>query len=335
MAMKHGGGVFAAAEQRGVPWQQVLDFSASINPLGPSPAAREAIVASLDRIVHYPDSTALRLRQRLAKEWQVTPRQILAGNGATDLLYDFCRVFPSGTIAVPAFNEFHRLWPSAKFCPLADPARWPGEGPLVLTRPANPTGELTAADTIVDFARRRQDVVLVDESFLDFSAAPSLAAATSDTPNLLVLRSLTKFFALPGLRVGALIASAATIERFAAVRPPWPVNAMAEAAALASLDDTAHAIATRALIATETAWLSAALAELPGCHAWPTQANYLYVETQRATALVAFAAARGVLIRDCSDWPGFARPSVRLAVRRRWENAVLLATCKEFLCATY
>ena len=89
MDLTHGGNIFRAAEQRGVPWQQVLDFSASINPLGPSPAAREAILTAMDRIAHYPERTGERLCKRLADEWSVSPTQVLVGNGATELLFDW------------------------------------------------------------------------------------------------------------------------------------------------------------------------------------------------------------------------------------------------------
>ena len=328
MAVTHGGGIFAAAESAGVAWQQVLDFSASINPLGPSPAAREAILASLDRIEHYPERTGAGLRTRLSAEWGVHPEKIAVGNGATELLFEWCRRFPAGTIATPAFGEFHRAWPNAAFCGLMDSATWPAEGSVVFTRPANPTGSLIDAESIAKYASQRSGAVLVDESFLDFSGAPSLLPRAGG--NLFVLRSLTKFWALPGLRVGALAGDVATWE---ATRPPWSLNAMAEAAALASLDDEHHARRTREFVRAEGAWLASELAALPGMRVWPPSANYLYVETPRASELTGFASKRSVLLRDCSAWPGLESSAVRVAVRRRWENRILIQLCKEFLCA--
>ena len=140
MPITHGGDIFGSAARMRVPYQHILDFSASINPLGPSPAAREAILTSIDRIVHYPSRSGERLRQRLALEWNIEPNQILTGNGATELLFDWCRQFPNGSIGAPAFGEFHRVWPNATLFPLNDPSTWPNKGPVVLTRPANPTG---------------------------------------------------------------------------------------------------------------------------------------------------------------------------------------------------
>ncbi|MFN0102920.1 MAG: pyridoxal phosphate-dependent aminotransferase [Bryobacteraceae bacterium] len=328
MAVTHGGNIFSVAAREGVAWQQVLDFSASINPLGPSAAAREAILSTLDRIVHYPERTSRGLRERLAAEWGVLPDQVLVGNGATELLFDWCRYFGTGTIAAPAFGEFHRAWPEARICSLTEPGTWPADGPLVLTRPANPTGTLLASDMVMQYAQGRTNPVLVDESFLDFCEAESLTSRARG--NLFVLRSLTKFWALPGLRIGALVGDVGSFARF---RPPWPVNALAEAAALASIDDRPHAARTRAFVKREAAWLAGELNQLPGVRVWPPAANYLYVETPRATELTAFAAARRMLVRDCTGWPGFGGAAVRVAVRPRWENEVLIAVCKECLCA--
>lgn len=327
MAVAHGGDIFGAARRYDVPWQQVLDFSASINPLGPSPSAKEAILSAIDRIAHYPDRTSLRLRERLAAEWGVGPEQLLAGNGATELLFDWCRHFGTGTIAAPAFGEFHRAWPEARLCLLADPATWPELGPVVLTRPANPTGTLIDCETILRYAQRRSDAVLVDESFLDFSDSMSLISKAGG--NLFVLRSLTKFWALPGLRIGAL---AGDVEVLSRLRPPWPVNALAEVAALASLDDREHSRKTREHVKTESAWLADQFGALPGTNVWKPTANYLFVETRRAAALTEFAEARRVLIRDCSGWPGFDVTGIRVAVRKRWENEILIGVAKEYLC---
>ena len=329
MAVMHGGNIFRIAEQRGLPWQQVLDFSASINPLGPSPAAREAILAAMDRIAHYPERTGEHLCRRLAAEWSVGANQVLVGNGATELLFDWCRYFGTGTIAAPAFGEFHRAWPEAKLCQLADSKTWPGSGPVVFTRPANPSGAMVSADEVALYASNRSDAVLVDESFIDF--CPDAASLTPFAKgNLFVLRSLTKFWALPGLRIGALVGD---VQAMQATRPPWPVNALAEAAALASVEDHHHATQTRAFVQIEARWLAAEFEKLPGVKVWPVVANYLYIEVPRAKQLTEFAAGRNMLLRDCSNWPGFARPSIRVAVRHRWENEILLTICQEFLCA--
>ena len=332
MDVSHGGGIFAAAEKLGLPWQQVLDFSASINPLGCSPKVREAIVTSLDRIGHYPPIHAAQLRKRLSVAWGVGENQILTGNGAADLLRDFCALYGDGHLALPVFSEFERLWPNAKTCSVEDPATWPQHGTLVITRPVNPTGFLLDKTAIETYLQHSEATLLVDESFLDFCDAPSLSCATASSPRLVVLRSLTKFYALPGLRVGALVAHPETIERLAQLRTPWSVNVLAGEAAIAALDDRAHAAATRHFVDVERSFMACEFAAFAGARVWPSAANYLYIEIPYATQLVQFAATRGVLLRDCTGWRGCPPSGIRVAVRRRWENERLLAVWKEFLC---
>ncbi|MFN7924966.1 MAG: aminotransferase class I/II-fold pyridoxal phosphate-dependent enzyme [Bryobacteraceae bacterium] len=321
--MTHGGNLFAAAERAGLDWRQILDFSASINPLGMSPASREAILTSIDRVTHYPERSASRLRQRLAEEWNVPANRIAAGNGATELLFAWCRRFATGTIVVPTFGEFHRAWPDAALAPLEGP--WPDCGPVAITRPANPTGALVDPETVLRYAYSRRDPVLVDESFIEFCDTPSLVSHAGG--NLFVLRSLTKFHALPGLRVGALVGDVAELSE-----APWSVNVLAEAAAIASLDDRDHARRTREFVRSESKWLFEQLRGIAGLHPHSPTANYVYAEAARASDLTAFAAARNVLIRDCTGWPGLPAPAIRVAVRNRWENEILIALCKEFAC---
>jgi len=325
--LTHGGNIFSEAAAAGIEWQQMLDFSASINPLGPSPAAREAMLASIDRVVHYPEPTAAGLRERLAERWDVPAERILLGSGATELLFDWCRWAGPGTIAAPAFGEFHRAWPGAARCRIDDPGTWPQQGALVLTRPANPTGVLVKAAFVREFAQRRSGRVLVDESFIDFCDAESLTSSAEG--NLFVLRSLTKFWALPGLRIGALVGD---VDELAGRRGPWAVNTVAEAAALASLADCAHFDKTREFVRAEGDWLAARLRALPGVTVTAPSANFLYCETARASELAAFARRRHVLLRDCSNWPGLPQSAIRVAVRPRWESKILIQVCKEFLC---
>jgi threonine-phosphate decarboxylase len=326
MTITHGGNIHQAAEKLGRDWREILDFSASINPLGPSPRAVEAIRQAFDRIVHYPEPTARRLRDALAKEWDITPERLLAGNGATELLFLWCRLQGPGTIAAPAFLEFHRTWPSAPIVPLENPSEWPAEGALVLTRPANPTGHLPDGETIVAFAASRRDPVLVDESFIDFTGAPSLVAHARG--NLFVLRSLTKFWALPGLRIGVL---AGDVEAMREQLPPWSVNLFAEEAAIASLADPDHRMWSRAWLQSEAPWLADELSRL-GFAVRPPTANYIYARTPLARDLTRDAAAQGVLIRDCSGWPGLPEPAIRVAVRTRSENERLISLFEDLLC---
>jgi threonine-phosphate decarboxylase len=314
MTITHGGDIFAIARDRHWNWRDIADFSASINPLGPSPAVAPAIRDALDRIVHYPERESADLRRALADLWNIDDSRILLGNGATELLHWFARVNPYDrvTLGLPVFSEFRRAYPNARCAPADDPGRWPGHGLLVLTQPLNPTGA-----TIDTTAR---DPLFVDESFLDFTGLPSVA---NSRPNAWVLRSLTKFYALPGLRIGALIGPPDEVERLRTLREPWQVNVLAEAAALAAIADRDHARRTVDFVRAEREYLAARLPVPPE----PSVANYLYVRLPYPAAdLAAHLLEYKILIRECDH------KAVRIAVRTRAENHRLLAAWKEFPC---
>lgn len=327
MNTHHGGRLFAIATQRGWDWRDLLDFSANINPLGPSPHVRTALEAALDRITHYPDSRPAGLLAALAAAWHVAPGDLLLGNGATDLIHFLPRVWHGAvTIAVPAFSEFHRVFPEATLVPVTDPTAWPHSGLLILTRPVNPTGAMIDLQAWLNSTR---NPVLVDESFLEFTGAKSVRELAPHRPNLYVLRSLTKFYALPGLRLGALVGAPA---QWHESRDPWSVSTLAALAGEAAVRDAAHGERSLALVRQERAWLTAAIGAIPGNTVAGSHANYLCVTLPRAAShLTAFLEDRRILIRDCTGWPGVEGDrTIRIAVRPRAENQRLIQYWKEY-----
>jgi threonine-phosphate decarboxylase len=336
MTVTHGGNVFEIARRHGWDWREIADFSASINPLGPSPAVFEALRGAMDLIAHYPEREPARLRGALAEVWDVAEAQILLGNGATELLHWFARVIPQErvTLTVPVFSEFYRAYPKARCAPATDPERWPHEGLLVLTQPNNPTGAMLDSERLERWLLETSNPVLIDESFLEFTGLPSMAPLIASRPDLWVLRSLTKFYALPGLRIGALIAGAEEIERCRQWREPWQVNVLAEAAASAALADREHSRRTLEFVAAERAWLSNQIAGIPGTRPEPSCANYLLVRLEHPAVTVCDRLEeQKILVRDCTGTPGVDGFAVRVAVRTRAENERLIAAWKEFTCA--
>lgn len=325
----HGGNVFAAARRNGWDWRHVADFSASINPLGPSPAVRPAVIAALDRIVHYPETDACGLRHTIASHWQTDPASLMLGNGATDLLHFFARMLaPSQvSLAAPVFSEFHRAFPKAAIVPF-DAREWPTEGLLIVTRPANPTGRMPALE---DYLAATANPVLIDESFIDFTGQPSLIGTPPGSRgNVFVLRSLTKFHAIPGLRAGVLAGPPAVLQGWLRHREPWQVNVLAEAAVEASLNDQDHAARTIEFVASEREWLAAQLAAIPGLSPQSSFANFLLVGMERALPPLE---PYKILVRDCSGWPGVPfEHAMRIAVRTRDENLRLIAALRGELC---
>ena len=348
MNFTHGGNVFAIARACGLTPEELLDFSASINPLGPAPGVREAVAAAFDRIGHYPDSDCTELRQALAGHHGVEPAEVCVANGSTELIYLLPRLVPGrrALVVAPPFSEYAAAlardgWEIDYFD--LDPASGfelpvgrlaaelkKGHDLLVLTNPGNPTGRLydiAAVERLAGHCRERGSFLVLDEAFMDFCEEGSAKRFAVATPNLLVLRSLTKFYALPGLRLGCAIGSAPVIARLARLREPWSVNTLAQAAGLASLAATGYARETLRLVATERERLFAGLTAIAGLRPFPSATNYLFVEVTGGLAVAEIAGrllAQRLLIRDCGNFRGLDGRFFRVAVRSGPENARLL-----------
>ncbi len=336
MTVTHGGNLFEISRELGWDWHEAADFSASINPLGPAPGVEHAIRSAISRIAHYPEREPARLRRALARIWSVDETQILLGNGATELLHFFARLkrHLEVTLAVPVFSEFHRAYPEARQVPAGDQQLWPRAGLLILTQPNNPTGQALCPEALERWLLETENPVLIDESFLEFTALPSAIHLLDRRSRLYVLRSLTKFYALPGLRVGALLAAADVVGRWRAEREPWQVNVLAEEAALAAIADEDHCRRTLEFVAEERNWLFGELASLERVHPVPSHANYFLVHLDYPAASLCehFLESR-IVIRNCTAMPGVRGEAVRVAVRTRAENERLIARWKEFPCS--
>lgn len=351
----HGGRVFAVARQLGVSPEDILDFSASINPLGIPATVRDAVQNALVQAVHYPDSEATALRQALALHHGLAPEQFCVGNGSTELIYLLPRLPEGGRkralLIAPTFSEYGYAlqqagWEVAQLVlsdddgfvlPLAALAERLRSGCdlLFFCNPGNPTGRLYLRDevaAVADLCRKEGTFLVVDEAFMDFCEDESAKHLVAAGGAGVVLRSMTKFWALPGLRLGYAMASAAVTARLAAIRPPWSVNHLAQAAGLAALAD--HDYQRRTLAGTGSARTSMAerLAALPDVRVVPAAANYLLVKLPgylTAPVLQERLLGQRMLIRDCSSFQGLGERFVRLAVRGVMENDLLLSVMEQ------
>ena len=358
----HGGDVYAAARELKRPLAEILDFSASINPLGPSPEVWRAISRARQQLLHYPDPDCWALRQALAKRWQCDPAQIAVGNGSTELIHVLPRALGiRNLVAVqPTFSEYasamernggqvmairvdraqHYAPPIDRLCQMLE-RRATGRRAIdavILCNPNSPTGQACRADDIMRVARiaqRRGIWLIVDETFADYCQERSLLPLAASWSRVIVLRSLTKFYGLPGLRVGYAVAARSVVERVHRFVPPWSVNAMGQVAALAALHDTAHAKKSLAFMKKERIRFSKGLSSIPGCMVMPAHANYIFLELSggcHASDVTARLRLEGILIRDCSSIPGATTGSIRVAVRSRRDNDRLLKSLIRLLC---
>jgi threonine-phosphate decarboxylase len=342
----HGGDVYLLARTLGVELTDLLDFSASINPLGFPPGLTMAVQEAMPEIVHYPDRRSLKLRAALAAYHRLTPDEILVGNGSTELIYLAARALKPrrGLIVTPAFSEYeHALnlaGVPADFYP-TDAAHHftlagvpePQTGDLVfLAHPSSPSGVLLDPALFLGLAARCEAAgayLLLDEAFVDFVEEASLKIHLSRFPHLLILRSFTKFFGIPGMRLGCLLAAPAVVAHLSESQEPWSVNTMAQIMGRACLTDSDYLSRTRALIQREREFLFQGLAAHPELSPFPSVVNYLLVKLTRpgmtAAGLRKQMLAHRIVIRDASNFRGLDKRFFRIAVRSRQENEQLLA----------
>ncbi|HEY2705439.1 MAG TPA: aminotransferase class I/II-fold pyridoxal phosphate-dependent enzyme [Candidatus Dormibacteraeota bacterium] len=305
----------------------LLDLSASLAPLGPSPAA---LAAARDADpTRYPSPDAGPLVVAAAELLGVDPERVVAGPGAADLLLRaaLAHLRPGDTVLVvgPCFGEYRRAaaacgartvaWeadPGDGFAldtgAVAAAARRAGAVLGILARPQNPTGVLSPATAIAELAAATPGATwLVDEAFIGLCDDPSSTAGGE----AVTVRSLTKELALAGLRVGVADAPPAVARALRALAPPWCVSAPAIAAAVAGLADRGHRDATLAAVRRGRAALTAALRDR-GLHVADAAANYVCAEVGDAAGFCAVLAASGVVARDCADLrlPGWVRLAV-------------------------
>lgn len=344
MMTLHGGDLAVARARWGEPPGGFCDFSANINPLGPPAGAVAAAQAALAGVAHYPEPFARRLRAALARRHQLDESMVLVGNGAAEVLYLLLRLASGFRVALPepGFAEYARAARAAgaELLPVAhdrtDPPPQLRRGDWwIICNPHNPTGHLFTPEQLLRAAERTEATLLIDEAFIDLTAAGEAGSVIARVPyrcNLVVVRSLTKFFALPGLRVGYAVAPRWMVAELDAARDPWSVNSLAQAAALAALSDEAYAARTRHWVAVERAYLAEQLASLPGFIVYPPSANFVLVRAPLpAHEIQRRLRPRGVLIRDCRSFAGLTEHHMRLAVRTRPENRRLIALLRSIL----
>jgi threonine-phosphate decarboxylase len=359
----HGGNVYKAACDLGIPESRIIDFSASINPLGISGKVKAAITRNLDGLVHYPDPDADDFRRMVSRLHGIDSRTILPGNGSTELIYLLPRALKPETVLVtsPTFSEYERacrasnefrvkryeLRKENNFAIEADAfiSAMKGDSGSELQTPAsklkcdmaflcnpnNPTGHaLQRKDVlkIADAARGINCVLVVDEAFIDFIPEYSVTEYVIDYPNVIVLRSLTKFYALTGLRIGYGVASKALIERIKEFKEPWTVNNLAQTAAITALDDKAYIEETREVMAQEKKYLENAFKEM-GIIFFPSSVNFYLLKIDRAGDIASKLGEIGILVRNCSNFRGLDDSYIRVAVRSHEHNEILLKELAE------
>jgi len=337
----------------------MIDFSVNINPLGISERAKNIIIRNLDKINYYPDSESKYLKDLLGRFHGLPGYNFLIGNGSIELIHLIPRALKPKVvlIPVPTFSEYEFVAKAnnanclfvkcsekdnfkidvsklMRFIPQADL--------VFLCNPNNPTGSVLTSREILSLIKVCKDskvTLVIDEAFIDFIFQRDKVTVISEAVKnkyLLVLRSLTKFFALPGLRIGYLVGHKDIIREISRYMYPWNVNTLAQIVAAKVIADKRYIRETRGVILEERAYLYENLNNIRGVKVFPSDANFFLCKLEDAVIKNAAKLSKkligeGILIRDCGNSRGLGNSFFRIAVKNRVENIKLISVLRAVL----
>ncbi len=350
----------------------IIDFSASINPLGPPSSVLAAIQSNICFLSQYPDPSYRDLCEVLGKFHNLPPEWILPGNGSAELLTWACRDLSKLKVTylmTPAFGDYWRSLRAFEaqvlncdlnledkgftFVTLAegtlglyepttlfDRGRQVGgqkslNSGLLINNPHNPTGRLFVREMLLPYLDKLA-LVVVDEAFMDFLSPKedqSLIDWVKRYPNLVILRSLTKFYSLPGLRCGYAVGHPDRLRRWQHWRDPWPVNSLAVVAAQAAINDVEFQKQTWQWLAPARAKLFENMCQIPGLAPYRSAANFLLVKAEESVSKMQqrLLKRHKILIRDCLSFPELGDRYFRVAIRSPAENQTLVNALTDIL----
>ena len=328
------------------PNPQMIDFSSNVNPLGCHPGVKRYLKKQLDLISEYPDPSSSDLRANLAWFTGVRKKQIVVGNGATEIIYNFCKTFLNKKtrvlIPIPTFSEYEV---SAKLCECKISffktmdlsknlqkfiMKIPRNGCIFICNPNNPTGVLIKKKEmlkIISAAKKKSSLVFIDETFIELvpESNESLIKYIKNYENLFILRSLTKSFGLAGIRIGYGVSNSQIIDPLQKIKIPWNVSYMAQRAASAAICYHPFLEKTCKLIKKEKDFISSNLAKSKKFTCCDSSTNFILVKTKIKSRLLQKKLQRKkILIRDCSTFRGLNQNYIRIAVKTRKENIKLV-----------
>lgn len=327
--------------------EDIIDFSVSTNPLGIHQAVADVIRDAMREVVEYPDADAVRLESELARYAGVSPQSVVAGNGATEIIHNLCRIMPEGPVLVsaPTFGEYasaaHLCGLGVRHVHTIDVAydaqgfieAVDGSVCVFVCNPANPAGSLIPKSVVAQIISAASDAnatILVDECFMEMSSRnESVMGQVSHHDNMILLRSMTKSFGLAGLRAGYCITHPETADKLRRIRIPWSVNGMAQTAGIVALQHPEHVQAGRDHAQQEISYIQDTIRHAPGIKLYHTDANYMLIRTEAQAHIVQRRLLKhNILVRDCSSFEGLDSHHIRIGVKRRREDTILAKLLK-------
>ena len=349
----HGADINSAAELYGLEADKIIDFSSNINPF---------IVDSMDKIVaagvgslqKYPDIKYRRLRKNISDYLGVDDSQVIPGNGATEIIYLLMRNL-RGRLAIinPTFSEYRKGAEIAGLSVVDFVMDWKKDFKLDLDEiyrrkdefdsificnPNNPDGSVREIKKLLEFAEKEGKLLIVDETFIEFADSEkgrSLVNMVEKSKNLFIIRAVTKFFGIPGIRLGYGISSnRELLQRMYDEKEPWTINSFADSASDFIFKEEEYIRKSKEYFSKERVCMINEINKIDGIKAFNSDANFILVRFENRNVLDVkenLLKRAGLLIRDASNFIGLDSSFARVAIKNHEQNIVLVDAIRSVL----
>lgn len=346
----HGGNAKEISRKNKIDYDKIIDFSANINPLGMPSSVKIAIIEGIDEVEKYPDITYFELKCAIEEFEKINKENLILGNGAAEVLFNVVRgINPKNAlILAPTFSEYEEATRAINgnitYYKLKDENNFHIKEDILdyindnldlafICNPNNPTGVITEKDLLEKIlikAKQCNVMLVIDESFLDFiEGSFSMISYINDYKNLIIIKSLTKFFALPGIRIGYGISSNKSLkEVIEKISPAWNINILAEIATKIGIKDENYINKSIKFIRKEKEYLYNELKEIKGLKVYEPSVNFILLKTLNKINLKNELLKNNILIRSCRNYEGLDDHYYRIAVRTHEENALLVGSIR-------
>ena len=352
MKPQHGGNLYRISKKHNIALGEIFDFSANINPLYFPDGLKRILKEDFNKIRMYPDPDCRELINVISARYNIKKECLVPSNGATELIYLISYLLrpKKAAIIIPSFSEYEKALSNIdcniKFVKLEEKEDFRLElqdirsliksvEVLFICNPNNPTGQKISRNTlynILDLAKRHNVFVVIDEAFIDLIEEESLVARAQRQQNLFVIRSLTKFLGIPGLRLGFGVASARLSAKIKNFQPTWSVNTFAQVAGSYLLADSAYIEESRKNLIKERNFLSSELKKIKSIKVFDSYTNFMLfklLDQINAEDLEEFLIKDKIVVRNCGNFRGLDSSFVRVAVKKRAENELLIKALRK------
>ena len=323
----------------------ILDFSSNVGPIGMPVSVKSILKKRLIQMTTYPDLHSSTLSSALKKFIGLPKSNLVVGNGAIEIIYNFCSAFlskKSVLIHVPTFEEYETaaklsnckisFFKTMNLSKNLDSfiSKIPVNGCIFICNPNNPTGTILSKKQlikIISSAKQKSCIVFVDECFIELvpQSNQSVINLIKNYDNLFVLRSLTKSFGLAGIRIGYAVASKQFIDILQKLKIPWSVNVIAQEAGIIAIKNKSHLIKSKSIIKKEFNFLKNEISIIPGFECYDSSTNFILIKTkQDSTKLQKKLLKHKILIRDCKNFRGLNNHYIRVAIKSHKDNLKLV-----------